>query len=364
MASRYRSMGEPFDSSPAGSVALEENLEALLYRWHEYHIVYHTDLGRLLVRLMKPLLSCLVRKRAIDRFFLVRYTLGGPHLRVRWRVIDEQSSYLAEEILTQMSTDFFQACPSLQSASQDKILEMNRRLGALDPSDDINAVYCDNAWLHVPLRLDVERYGGKRNITESLDLFTISTLRVMELLSEADGARPAWLFTIGLTTLLQLAFGFARDEDELLHHMEFAVRWMGADYPGCVRQGDTVFAMKAGQLQSLVRRKLQSLIHITAHNTTGLAPAAACLRAKLEALSPDARSVVACSHLHMTANRLGLSNQEEVYLSRLLYRTVENLRHREPEIWRQLWRTNSELSQMAGHTSLESLANSVVSRLL
>jgi hypothetical protein len=43
---------------------------------------------------------------------------------------------------------------------------------------------------------------------------------------------------------------------------------------------------------------------------------------------------VAASHIHMTANRLGVNNAEEIYLLRLLLRAYNSLRTAEPGIWK------------------------------
>lgn len=358
-------MGRLFVCCTADSTSARERsvLEALLDGWREYHIVYHADLGRLLTGLARPLMNRLVHERAIDRFFFVRYTLGGPHLRLRWRVTTKRSMQIAEEALAEMATGFFQTHPSLQSAPREKILRINRTLGPLDPCDDIDAIYDDNTWLQAPMRIDVERYGGTQNIKASLDLFTISTVRAMQVLHQSEAIQPAWIRTASLVTLLQLAFGFARDEIEFLHHIEFAVRWMGDDYPGCSRQADRVFAAKAIALQALVQRELQSLVTFTASRVEGIAAAAACLRGELDDLSTEARYVVACSHLHMTANRFGLSNQEEVYLSRLLCCTIEALRRQQPAAWRRLWLAQKEFLRRADRSSMESLATAAVSQL-
>jgi len=48
------------------------------------------------------------------------------------------------------------------------------------------------------------------------------------------------------------------------------------------------------------------------------------------------RERVGTSQMHMTANRLGLSNPEEVYLGRLLVRAARDLLENEPGVRRQL----------------------------
>jgi hypothetical protein len=44
----------------------------------------------------------------------------------------------------------------------------------------------------------------------------------------------------------------------------------------------------------------------------------------------------------MTANRLGLRNAEEVYLGRLLRRTIREIEETDPAFWRGLWASRAE----------------------
>jgi hypothetical protein len=335
---------------------------AFLSRWREYHIVYHADLACVLTQLAGPLLRRLVREHAIDRFFLIRYTLGGPHLRLRWRVVCDSSTKVAEEALSEMAGRFFETHRSPEPIPAERILRMNRQLGPLSQGDDIDAVYPDNTWFQVPLHLDIERYGGRPYVADSLEFFTVSSVYVMQLLHQGESPRPEWARSVAIGTFLELAFGFARDEADFLHYVGFAVRWMAREHPACVRQGDEVFERNASQLRTAVERRLNCLANPATPGAARLGAAAACLRSRLVALSPDARSSVACSHMHMTANRLGLSNQEEVYLSRLLSRAVESLSRTQPDRWRRLCDGLSNFSRLASNHSLQALADAAVSQ--
>ncbi len=52
--------------------------------WRSYHLFYHGD--RDLVLRLWPTLAPLILSRIVDSFFFLRYSLGGPHIRIRLRL--------------------------------------------------------------------------------------------------------------------------------------------------------------------------------------------------------------------------------------------------------------------------------------
>ena len=88
-----------------------------------------------------------------------------------------------------------------------------------------------------------------------------------------------------------------------------------------VARGDQAFAKSRDGLIALLR----------AEAAGGPSPemlyseAARRFRREIAAAPPDVRVRILKSQMHMTANRLGLSNPEEVHVSRLLQRAAEAL---------------------------------------
>jgi hypothetical protein len=76
----------------------------------------------------------------------------------------------------------------------------------------------------------------------------------------------------------------------------------------------------------------------------------------LAELPEKARWYLAASHIHMTANRLGLTNGEEVYLSRMLFRAVETLRRATPAVWRNFRDANAGFAWRANRHSIAETA--------
>jgi Lantibiotic biosynthesis dehydratase C-term len=276
-------------------------------RWSCVYFHYHGDQELLLSHLLVPIIHEQVRRNSIDRFFFVRYRLGGPHLRLRLR---RQGAVDAQEVLRQMGEragDFFAEQPSRRSWAAEEIRRRNRAILASDPSEDDDAVYPDNSWRAVPFRPEVERYGGDALLPLSLDLFTVSSVAALDTLALVRGAARSRQYAVFFGLLAGLAQGIARDFDELsdLLARQSPPREALAEV---VKKADRVFA---AQRETLCRV-------FAAGGDDLLTRSARRLRTELDGLEPRARRRVCSSHIHMTANRLGLGHSEELYLGRLL----------------------------------------------
>jgi hypothetical protein len=306
--------------------------------WHAYYVFYHGDRDLLLRELVHPLVSELVRARDIDRFFFVRYALGGPHVRLRWRATSEAHAAAAEAALAQAAARFFRDWPSSTSIPEERIREANRPLlldAMAGPADD--QVYPDNSWRRFPVELEVERYGGPQRLPASLDLFTVSSALVLGWLARS-GDSPARMRAAGLRIMLQMAWGLAGgDETVFLELAGYAPRLMGSEFDACSRQGDTVFGRRPSRMVEAVRLELARLTGgAGTFEPDGLAASASRLISEADGISASPSWHFGASHIHMTANRLGLTNAEEVYLSRMLWLALVALRRDEPRVWERV----------------------------
>jgi hypothetical protein len=301
---------------------------APLSGWREYHIFYHADQNCLLRQLVTPLTRELLDARVIDRFFFVRYELGGPHLRLRWRLISGTAEDAAEAVLADLAEQFFAAWPSTSPFPDERIRALNRALAGTPSEADM--VYPDNSWVAFPVRFEIDRYGGIDGLCDSLDLFHLSSVQVLRMLAGHADTGTGWTRTAMLHLTLRLALGFADNEDELLTLAGYGERFMGPRFAACAKRADEFFARKQQELAALVRREFE--------NTTADELTACTYRLvkRLADLPDDARWYAAASHIHMTANRLGLTNAEEVYLSRMLFLALQAFRQEAP---RHQWRT-------------------------
>jgi hypothetical protein len=107
-----------------------------------------------------------------------------------------------------------------------------------------------------------------------------------------------------------------------------------------VREGDAAFERRPGPLVERVRAEMAALSGIAGGGSAEPPRWAAGPRRlawELREAGRDVRWRIATSHVHMTANRLGLLVAEEVYLARMLWRAARELSLADAPFWREAW---------------------------
>jgi hypothetical protein len=324
--------------------------------WHAFHVHYHGDSDRVVRELVRPLAGELARSETVDRFYFVRYNLGGPHLRLRWRAAGGDAAAAAEAALARAAGAFFSRWPSRVPIAEEEVRRTNRALLRVDPLAQDETIYPDNSWRAAPLGFEVERYGGPDRLDSSLALFTLSTAAVFGVLGGPGDEAPSGprARSAFLRLGLQLAYGLAGDGAEGLAGLAgYAARFLGGDaFAGCRAEGDAAFERRRGPLVEGIGRELARV------DADGLAGAAALVASRLDGLDAHRRWHLGASHLHMTANRLGLTNPEEAYLSRMLERAVQGFREGDPDGWRRMAEGRAAFAERAARRSLDDRAAS------
>ena len=288
--------------------------------WTAYHVYYHQDLDRAVVGFVRPLAARLLAAGSIDRLFFVRYRLGGPHLRLRLRVPGGRAARCAAAV-EEAARGFLRRHPSTEPLAEEAVRRETRALVDSDPFENDDTVYPDNTFLAFPFQPETDRYGGAALLPHSLDFFAASTAAALEFVDRRQGEpRGRWLAPAG-RLLLRQAAGFAGDRDELVSLLGYAIAAWGERRPAVVAKGDRVYEGARESFLDLVREEIAAAPPFGAGEAAALlGPAARRLADALDGDDPAIRRQVGVSQLHMTANRLGLINPEEVYLGRLLGR--------------------------------------------
>lgn len=312
-----RSHSSPFQAPEAG--------------WIAYYLFYHEDRDRALLHYVSPVLKDLWRDGKIGSFFFVRYTLGGPHLRLRVRVSPNHREETAA-LLESTAAEFLARHPSKTAWSEDKVLSQNAQIlaNAGHEGEEEDGIYSDNSFLAFPVRFEVERYGGPGLIGASLDFFAVSSVTALRFLAahtgRSSGGRLPGIFRI----LTRQAFGLSRDVDEILDLVEYAREFW--PYLALLSsRGDQVFEAQRETFRRLVAAEISAL-----GKPTPEMMAAQRLAQETASAETGTRRRILKSQMHMSANRLGLLNPEEVYLGRLLWRALHDLAESEPALWSKL----------------------------
>lgn len=289
--------------------------------WHSFHLFYHADRNLLLQNLVRPAASCLLETGLIDSFFFVRYPLGGPHVRLRLRVRPGCEAEVARRLST-LAADFFSRFPSSEPLDEEAVRSANQAILKGDPQEGEDEVYPDNSLRTFPPRFEVQRYGGPELLGHSLDFFAFSSVQALLFLA-GHGDQP-WARQLPhiFRLLARQAWGLACQQEDFLALLEFPMPAWRETMAPFLAQGDLVFERRPEFFIQLLAGEIGPVPG--APEPAG-SPAAASLAGRglaweIREADPAARRRIATSQMHMTANRLGLKNREEAYLSRLMWR--------------------------------------------
>lgn len=296
--------------------------------WLSGHLYYHEDLDRAVRGFVHPLVATLARDGAITGFFYIRYGLGGPHIRLRLRPASGADGRVLDG-MERFALAFLAREPSMRSLEETGIRRSNPAILKADSHENDDAVYPDNSFHLVPFRPEIERYGGPGLFGLSLDYFTLSSVAAVDFHLRLGSAARSVQLTEAYGLLLRQALGFSLGEDELADLLRYGVDWLGHDLPKVVEKGDAVARSQRELFLQLLLSSLDEARAVRARadafdlSPSGLVVAGAGrLSAAIGAAERGARLRIGASQLHMTASRLGLTHPEEVYLSRLLTRTL------------------------------------------
>lgn len=308
--------------------------------WLAHHIYYHEHLGSLINHFIDPLVDSMIRSGAVDSFFFIFYHLGGPHIRLRLRCVLGRKDAVAREV-EDAAARYFMLHPSTRPRPAEEIRKINQSLIAADPFEVDDNVYPDNSVRSLPFEPELQRYGGAELMDSSLDLFAISSVEALRFHDVyGQTPRPQALPQI-LRLVLRQAFGLARGGEDLVRLLGYGSDSWGTSFESIGEKADSVFVKQREVLEDLLCLEIDALgepgsLPLETGSKSTLTVASRYLSDLLESLDPAHRYGISASHLHMTVNRLGIGNAEEVYASRLLERVAEGLKRSRPRWWNRL----------------------------
>jgi len=285
--------------------------------WLSFHLYYHEDLLRPIQGFVRPAVVDLLPPGKISRFFFVRYGLGGPHLRLRLQPQRGAREEVRDRV-EKHALAFLASTPSQASLTREAIEDATRSILQSDPDETDETLYPDNWFQSAIFRPETNRYGGAAFLEASLDFFAISSLEALVFLHRyATEPRSRQLPRI-FRLLLRQTFGFAANPEEFGHLLRYAEISWAENFPRAAAKADSAFERQRDIFASLFEEEARDRYRPDSTPDTVLLESARSLGRATRSLDTDHRWVIGGSQLHMTANRLGVSNPEEVYLSRLL----------------------------------------------
>ncbi len=293
------------------------------HTWLSAHLffddpIYLATADRVIVEVVAPLARECLDRDWIRRFFFIRYSDEGPHVRLRL--------YGRPEVLDE------QVRPRLVECA-----EADASAGSGSPVSRL-------AW--VPYEPEVERYGGPHGVVLAEQLFHDSSETAIGLLRKIEpGDRPARLGKALLAMLVLLHTFLATRAPSARLADTYGRNYLRALAPDPDRQAAWLRAFEQGHDRQA--DKLAAYLEVAWEALEGgeeLTDELAWYRQRLEAVRERFRSLVAAggllrgatvlqdwqesvgaivpSYLHMMNNRLGVTVQEESYLSVLINLTL------------------------------------------
>jgi thiopeptide-type bacteriocin biosynthesis protein len=306
--------------------------------WHAFHLYYYDDRDRVLLDVIRPVVRQLLNRREIDSFFFIRYGLGGPHVRLRLQVRPGAEERVAAEVERAAHRAFDQR-PSRRRIEPERLARATARISLRDPAAGQELeIQPDNSLRRASFEPETERYGGSRYLPASLGLFALSSATVLRHLCQiAGGAGRGRLLAVAAETLWRQALGYAGDSAELARLLAYSrEQWGQEHHPRAAEQAAEAWERQQEALVALALREIERRLALAPSLPLDgaqdpLAAGSLLLSRALGHLEPARRIYIGWSHLHMTANRLGLRNSEEILLSALLGAALEEASRRHPE---------------------------------
>jgi len=312
--------------------------------WLSFHIFYSGSLDYLLLRTIAPIL---VATRKLDlwrMFFFVRYSEGGPHVRLR---------------LLPQSPD---GAKSLRQFVMTGIAKSLLRLQRTDKRNGhgANKKSCDNYEIRdIPYVAETERYGGPKGMRLAEEHFWHSSVACLSLLRNFPDASQDLRVAMAIQLHIPFFCGLRLGRPDMIRLLEtFTLQW--SHLPMLVRlegQSDAAnpenplawferyFALlgsdTATEIQQFVIhcegggvrrprflkewfRSCQSIAsQLTARKFLLDLQVSGELLAGANCSKGSRVSELLLSYMHMTNNRLGVHNLNEAFLAFVLKRSLE-----------------------------------------
>jgi len=262
--------------------------------WLSIHIYPTETQNVLLVRTLKPFLEKYVWPQKQARAFFIRYQdEQGPHIRLRIRGEAEWLSNEIQPVLAELLSD-------------------------------------QGTWTEVPYVPEPERFGGEKALAWAEDYFHVSTRVVLDRLAREERAYGDAMFdALRMHVIAVYSVGFAREKARWYFSRLFDL-WLplffGTDIDAekasitasfeetIIQQKEQLRATMDSLWNSLLKEKFDEKQPEWLRWLRGNQLILNGLEGDLEKAMP--------SLLHLTNNRLGINNQDEVYLHYILSKVL------------------------------------------
>jgi hypothetical protein len=343
------------------SISIDSAVTTTEAAWGALHVHYAGNLNPMLLECVEPLVRGLRQEGLLDRYFFIRYWLGGPHLRLRLLPTDPGFAAEVDRRAQESISAFLERRPALYDINPDDTQTLYKQLFLFEYSQaewderygpqGVMPLEPNNTVVAAPYEPEYDRYGGVAGVRLAEWQFEQSSDMVVRLVKSSN--LHVRTVTLGVSAQLSLvmAFAFLRTSSRVVDFFRhYALNWSRVEAEAGARDFEDRYQRSAGELRTRVRKihaavvdgKLEELAsfardwtshcvelgrRVREHTERGelLFPTQADAGVRAPVTDPAVSMWILISgYVHMTNNRLGVTIQHEAYLAYILRRAVED----------------------------------------
>lgn len=322
--------------------------------WLSAHVFYVPPWEEILVRAIHTFVEFVLGQQSATQFFFVRYWERGHHLRLRFKGNRRVLETVVKPGLGKTLNSYLERKPS-QRSEPESTAEVLMRADW----------YPNNSIQYVKYEPEIERYGGPAGVLIAEKQFHASSRTVLSILSTGDDWDYGRVLGSAIQMHLALAFSFDMSAIEAAQFFSYVLRcWLPSVLVNPIASQEELErqrneTLKAFELKFLEQSSALIPFHRTlwraledkvgfeqdwltywldqsmsinsdlrrAHESGELSLSKPVVPHPSTAVPHETQSLwpILESYVHMTNNRLGVSNLDEAYLGYLISKSLMNL---------------------------------------
>jgi thiopeptide-type bacteriocin biosynthesis protein len=294
--------------------------------FHKNHL-YSYESDRIILEVVKPFVEMCERENLIQKYFFIRYSENGPHIRLRLEVETPERLIELKIMLMEYIPDKY---------PEELHIEEN------NPWNN-NSVY-----QFIEYEPEVDRYGGIEGVKIAEEYFYYSSRIAISLIKEINKGNNSERLGKGLFIILVSLFIFSGDVSKCSEIMEnYSKGYLTNILKEPKKQEDYNKAYKLGYetQKSFLNEHIENIWAVLKasddldYELNEYIINVKIIKEKLESLlnqallkrdeyvfsnSEDILKIIVPSYIHMMNNRLGISIPEEAYLAIIISKAFSN----------------------------------------
>jgi hypothetical protein len=332
--------------------------------WISMHIFYSSNANPIIVDCLGPLISLLREHGLIQRYFFIKYWMEGPHVRLRLLPAEGVEEEEVKRVIEPIIDEYLRRRPALYELDPEQFRAFHKDMFVAEYGEDKwveeygeegeMPLRPNNSFHHIEYEPEYARYGGIDGMEVAEWHFEKSSDIVMRLLRDTNARVRTIMLGLSIQLSLALCFGFLEDDqkviDFLVNYLKYWQETFHKESFNLHSDFDKKYSKMAPELLQRIKEVRRYIVDNTPGSLTAIEREWAAhireLRFRIDALVEAKKlvfegkgedgevgpitpldlvyyQVLLSSYIHMTNNRLGVSILDEIYLSYILKRALE-----------------------------------------